>query len=78
MTEDWREAGLSSAAFHLPACSKVTVMGWSQLEIGQRDIMLGNGHDGHYCVRDYPRDGEAAGRGLVDPFCLTLRPLSTM
>ena len=26
-------------------------MGWSQLEIGQRDIALGNGHDGHYCVR---------------------------
>ena len=51
VTEDWREAGLSSAAFDMPPCSKVTVMGWSQLEIGQRDIALGNGHDGHYCVR---------------------------
>lgn len=42
---------LSSAAFELPECRKVTVMGWSQLEVGPRDVMKGLGHDGHYCVR---------------------------
>ena len=51
LTDDWREAGLSSADFELPECKKVTLMGWSQMEIGQNEVDYGLGHDGHYCFR---------------------------
>ena len=51
LTEDWREAGLSSAVFQIPECKKITLMGWSQMEIGQAEVDYGLGHDGHYCVR---------------------------
>lgn len=51
VTEAWREAGLSSCHFELPECKKVTLMGWSQLVVGQKEIDIGKGHDGHYCFR---------------------------
>jgi len=45
--EAWRDAGLSCADFHMPESSKVTIMGGSQMDVGE-----GAGFpDSHYCVR---------------------------
>ena len=51
ITEDWREAGFSTTHFNLPECSKVTLMGWSQAVIGQKEINEYRTNDGHYCFR---------------------------
>jgi hypothetical protein len=51
ITEDWREAGFSTCHFNLPECSKVTLMGWSQAVIGQKEINEYHTNDGHYCFR---------------------------
>mgnify|MGYP001086816172 CR=1 FL=1 len=50
VTEQWREAGLSSAHFEIPESRKVTIMGGSQAVVGGREIEHG-ANDGHYCVR---------------------------
>jgi len=50
VTEQWREAGLSSAHFDIPESRKITIMGGSQTVVGGREIEHGM-HDGHYCVR---------------------------
>ena len=50
VTEQWREAGLSSAHFDIPESRKVTIMGGSQTVVGGAELDRGM-HDGHYCVR---------------------------
>jgi len=51
VSEDWREAGLSSCRFDLPECRKVTLMGWSQPVIGVKEVEEYKSNDGHYCIR---------------------------
>lgn len=48
--DDWREAGLSSCTFALPECKKVTLMGWSQQDMGRSELEQQT-NDGHYCFR---------------------------
>ncbi len=49
--EGWREAGLSSARFSVPDCSKITIMAGSQHHVGQPYPEMDLNMDAHYCVR---------------------------
>lgn len=49
--EGWRKAGLSSARFATPPCSKITIMAGSQHEVGKPTPGLPPDMDAHYCVR---------------------------
>jgi len=58
--EGWREAGLSSARFSVPDCSKITILAGSQHHVGRPypgidDVFtipgIGLDMDAHYCVR---------------------------
>jgi hypothetical protein len=50
ITDSYRDAGMSYAAFHIPPCKKVTIMAGSQHTLDAPDF-TNMRHDAHYCVR---------------------------
>ena len=54
--EGWRDAGMSSADFHIPESSKVTIMSGSAMDVSESNVAVTRSgvpgyNDGHYCIR---------------------------
>jgi hypothetical protein len=50
LTDSYRDAGMSHAAFHTPPCRKITIMAGSQHTLDATDL-TNMRPDAHYCVR---------------------------
>jgi hypothetical protein len=50
LTDSYRDAGMSCAAFCTPPCTKITIMAGSQHTVDAPDL-VNMRHDAHYCVR---------------------------